>query len=133
MKKQGLAMTSAILGLFMLSNSMSAHHGTNISYDHDRPTKLTGTVTEFAFSNPHAQIYFDVRDDDGNIVHWAGELNSPFRLKSAGWTKETLKPGDAINLTVFPSLYGTPVGLVDRSQPLLANGKVVSGTGEQGE
>ena len=74
-----------------------------------------------------------MRDDEGNVVYWAGELNSPFNLRSVGWTKDTLKPGDVINLTVFPSLYGTPVGVVDRSQPLLANGKVVLGTGEQDE
>ena len=40
-----------------------AHHGTNISYDHDHPITFKATVTEFRFANPHAQIFFDVRDD----------------------------------------------------------------------
>ena len=99
------------------------HHGTNISYDHDKPVSLTGTVTEFAWLNPHAQLYFDVRDSAGNVVHWAGELNSPGVLARSGWNKRTFKAGDQVSLTVFPSKAGTPVGVVDQSKEVMLNGK----------
>jgi hypothetical protein len=104
-----------------------AHHGTNISYDHDKPTTLKGTVTEFVFSNPHAQIYFDVKDDRGSTVHWGGELNSPSNLRRDGWNKDTMKPGDQITVTVFPSKAGTTVGVVDRSKPVNINGRDLPG------
>ena len=38
--------------LVLMSASVFAHHGTNISYDHDKPVTLKGTITEFVFSNP---------------------------------------------------------------------------------
>ena len=112
-----------VAGLLVMSIQALGHHGTNISYNHDKPVTLNGTVTEFVFSNPHAQLYFDVKDARGNVVHWGGELNSPFNLKRDGWTRKQFKPGDQITLTVFPSKAGASVGVVDRSKPLVINGK----------
>jgi hypothetical protein len=122
---------SLTVGLLLFSGRAFTHHGTNISYDHSNPTRLNGVVTEFVWSNPHAQIYFDVEDDQGNVVHWGGELNSPFNLSRAGWNRNTLKPGAEITLSVFPSKAGTPVGVVDRSEPIYLDGELVLGTGEQ--
>jgi hypothetical protein len=83
---------------------------------------LSGTVTEFVWSNPHVFVLFDVKDDKGNVVHWAGEMNSPGVLKAAGWSKTTLKPGDQVTLSVRPNKAGTPVGLLSRTS-LIVNGK----------
>src|SRR5215510_14671616 len=113
---------SGILGL-ALTGSAFAHHGTNVSYDHNKPTMLNGVVTEFVWQNPHVQLYFDVKDQKGNVVHWAGELNSPSVLRTQGWTKRHFKPGDQISLTVFPSKAGASVGVVDRAHPIMSNGK----------
>jgi len=48
----------------MISVVLMLHHGTG-TYDSTKSVTLTGTVTEFAFTNPHAALYFDVRDDKG--------------------------------------------------------------------
>lgn len=100
------------------------HHGTG-TYDSTKSITLSGTVTEFAFTNPHAALYFDVKDDKGKIVKWAIEMNSPGVLARAGWTKRTFKAGDQITITVRPAKAGTPVGLINRAQPVLVNGKQV--------
>ena len=100
------------------------HHGTG-TYDSTKSVTLTGTVTEFAFTNPHAALYFDVKDEKGKIANWAVEMNSPGVLARAGWTKRTFKAGDQITITVRPSKAGTPVGLINRAQPVLVNGKQV--------
>ena len=42
-------------------------------------------------------VLFDVKEATGNVVHWAGEMNSPGVLKNAGWNKNTLKAGDQIH------------------------------------
>jgi uncharacterized protein DUF6152 len=112
------------------SSATFAHHGTNISYDEKKSMTFEGTVTEFRWANPHAQIYFDVKDGKGNVAHWGGELNSPGVLSKAGWTKRTFKAGDTITITLHPSrVEGVTVGLVDRSHPILLNGKEVLGSG----
>lgn len=108
-------MKTKLLVFLLIATPLVAHHGTNISYDHDKPATLSGVVTEFVWQNPHSQVYFDVKAADGTVTHWAGELNSPGVLaRSEKWTRKTLKAGDQIKITLFPSKAGTPVGVVNR-------------------
>src|SRR5215467_6940859 len=79
-----------IIGL-LLSVSMFGHHGTGISYDQTRFVTVTGTVTEFAWKNPHSQLYLDVTDEKGNTVHYAIEMNSPGVMIRQGWTRRQFK------------------------------------------
>lgn len=108
------------MALVIFAAQARAHHG-NAAYDLGNPITLKGTVTEFAWSNPHVQIYFDVRDVKGKIVHWAAETVSPGMLARAGWSKDELKVGDAITITVGPSKNGAPVGYALKF--VLPNGK----------
>jgi hypothetical protein len=111
-----LAVLCAIVVGMMLSSPAWSHHGTNISYDHDNPITVKATVSEFRFSNPHAQIYFDVKDDKGNVQHWNGELTNPSNLMRNGWTKKRseseLPPGTPLTITMAPSKAGTHTGVV---------------------
>jgi len=115
--------TALAAGLLMCG-SVAAHHGTG-TYDSTKSVTLSGVVTEFTFNNPHAALFFDVKDASGKAVNWAIEMNSPGVLRRAGWTKTTFKAGDAITITVRPAKAGTPVGLINRAQPVLVNGKQV--------
>ena len=94
-----------------------AHHGTNISYDRAKAWTAKAVVTEFKYVNPHAQLYFDVTDDKGGVVHWSTELlPNPAQLIRNGWTRkrsvEALKPGTRIVVTVAPSRAGGINGLL---------------------
>src|SRR5689334_22145356 len=77
-------------GGLLVGGPVFAHHGTG-TYDSTKSVTLTGSVTEFAFTNPHAALYFDVKDETGKIVNWAIEMNSPGVLARAGWTKKMFK------------------------------------------
>jgi len=110
------------IGLLLPCCAALAHHG-NAAYDLDKPITLKGTVTEFVWSNPHVQIYFDVKDGKGRIVHWSSETVSPGMLSRAGWSKTELKAGDEITITLGPAKNGAPVGFALRIA--LASGKVL--------
>ncbi len=100
-----------------------AHHGSNISYQLDKTITVTGTVTEWDLVNPHPQIYFDVKNEQGELAHWATELlPTPLMLKNmkSGWSRTTMKPGDQIVLTCNPSK-------VAGAKACLAKGLVVNG------
>ena len=113
-----------VVGLLFIAAPLAAHHGTG-TYDSSKSVTLSGTVTEFSFSNPHAALFFDAKDASGKSVNWAIEMNSPGVLRRAGWTKATFKAGDQITITVRPAKAGTPVGLINRAQPVIVNGKQV--------
>ena len=94
-----------------------AHHGTGVSYDASKPVTMKGTVTEFRYANPHPQLYFDVTDDKGTVVHWSGEFYpNPAQLIQGGWGRKrsdaALQFGTKVTITVAPSRAGTPVGAI---------------------
>jgi hypothetical protein len=117
MQKRFVVALFLILGL-SCSVAMFAHHGTNISYDHSKTLVFKATLTEFRYANPHAQIYFDVKDEKGNLQHWAGELTSPYNLAQGGWTKKRsekeLVPGTELTIELWPSKAGTTAGVVTK-------------------
>jgi len=93
------------LAIVVGSGLAVAHHGTNVSYFQDQKIVLNGTVTEWAFVNPHPQLYFDAKNAQGQMEHWSAELlPTPLMMKnmSVGWTKKTIHPGDQIVLTCNP-------------------------------
>jgi len=98
-----------------------AHHGTSISYEMDKTITVTGTVTEFDFSFPHPSLFFDVKDEKGQVVKWGSEfLPTPPAMRNLGWNKTTIKYGDTVVLGCHPSKSNKPVCAV---QSITINGK----------
>ena len=107
--KPKLALAFLLVGILAVCGTAFAHHG-NVAYQ-DKPIDIkTGTVTKFIWTNPHSFIMFDVANDKGEVEHWAVEAGSPSALSPRGWTKNSVKPGDTINVTVFQARNGNTVG-----------------------
>jgi hypothetical protein len=98
------------MGICAVSIPALAHHGTGVAYDTNNPTVLTGSVTEFKWLNPHAQLFLDVKDSGGTVQHWAVEMNSPGVMTRQGWTRHQFKAGDDVTISVYPSKAGAQVG-----------------------
>jgi hypothetical protein len=123
------ALVILILGLVSVCGPVQAHHG-NAAYDETTPVTIKGTVTEFAWANPHVQIYLDVKDDKGEIKPWSVESLSPGKLLRAGWTKDSVKPGDHVTITLYAAKSGAPVGFLLKL--VFADGREL-GTREAGQ
>jgi hypothetical protein len=108
-KKCMLLLVTAV-GLFAIAPAY-AHHG-SASYDGSKTIVVKGSVTAFNFTNPHVLISVDVKDTSGNVEKWEGELTSPNHLARAGWSKNTLKPGDQVTLTGTPAKSGAPTMII---------------------
>jgi hypothetical protein len=111
---------------FMNPSLMFGHHG-NSDYDLTNQITLHVTVTDFLFINPHSFINFTVKDGRGQAEEWQGELPSPGLLfRRAGWTKDTVKPGDQITVIGSPAKNGSHNMQVKKI--VLANGQEMPGT-----
>lgn len=106
-----------------------AHHG-KATYDETKLAIIMGTVSSFEFSNPHAEIYLDVKDDKGNIEKWMGEGTSPNMLVREGWSRKTIKPGDLITATGHPARSGANSMRIEKI--VLPNGKELTFEGPGG-
>jgi hypothetical protein len=98
-----------------------AHHG-RAGYAEAKTIK--GVVASVEWKNPHVFIIFDVKDDKGNVVRWAGELSSPSTMLAAGMTRTSLKPGDVIEVKGRAGQNGTPVTLISS---IMKDGKAIVG------
>lgn len=108
-----------ILTLVSAVAPLSAHHSWPIS--RDRLVTVKGTVTEFAWANPHPMITLEVQSNDGRMEKWQVGGPAIVRMTKNGWTKTTVKPGDVI--TGIGYQYADGEKIVRLERVVLADGK----------
>ena len=99
----------AAFAVMLLALPASAHHAFAAEYDEKKLVTVSGTVTAFKWTNPHAWLYVDVRDQDGEVTSWGFEMGSPGGLTRRGWTKAELKEGDRVTLDGYAAKDGRNV------------------------
>jgi hypothetical protein len=92
-------LAAATVSLMMAAGIASAHHSTAM-FDMQHTVKITGTVTQFDWTNPHTFIWMEVMNSSGTSESWSVEGMSPNYLSRNGWSRHTLKPGDKIEMEV---------------------------------
>src|SRR5687767_2363479 len=107
MKNKFLVLLSLVVGLLMVPVPISAHHSDAL-FDRSRLIKIKGTVTKYAFINPHVQIYFKVKEANGQFRIWTTQANAPGPMRKEGWSPDTLKPGDEVTVWGFANMDGRP-------------------------
>jgi hypothetical protein len=93
-----LAVVGAGFALLLSAGPAFAHHAFAAEYDAKKPIKLTGMVTKLEWLNPHTWFYIDVKDDSGKVTNWGFEMGSPNTLLRAGWTRNSMNPGDVVTV-----------------------------------
>jgi Family of unknown function (DUF6152) len=97
-RRSAIYLSTVLIALGAFATLALAHHSVSM-YDMEHPTTLKGTVERLEWTNPHGYIYLQVKDEKGQTVEWAVEINSPNFLKHNGWTSTIVKPGDVITVT----------------------------------
>lgn len=100
-----MALGAATAALVMLTslNTSVAHHGVNGQFDLSKTLVVEGTVTRIRFVNPHSYVYFDVTQDNGDIVNWRCELRSGSLLRRKGWNNDMFPKGSKIRVFGSPA------------------------------
>jgi len=99
-----------------------AHHG-SAAFDVGKRVTVKGIVREWLYSNPHCLLRVDVTGEDGKVVPWIAEGQSPSVIFPNGYRKDSFKPGDQVTLTLEPAKNGRPMGRILGA--VLADGKVL--------
>ena len=95
-----IRLLGTLLIFFAVAVPGFAHH----SYIHiDRTTVIAfeATVLDFQWRNPHVYLRIGV-EENGESVEWEIETGSTPILRHSGWSKDSLKLGDVINIRVHP-------------------------------
>jgi hypothetical protein len=107
-------LAALLAALLIVGGVAFAHHG-SAEYKTDKLVVLKqATVTRFLWANPHSLVLFDVKNDNGNVMHWAGEAGSPAAIRLLGWNKNSLRPGDVITVELYPAKFDNAVGRLEK-------------------
>src|SRR5262245_26787346 len=107
---------AAGLGLIVTAVPVAAHHSFAAEYDRDKPITVTGEVTKLLWTNPHARVQVDAKDQNGTTASWDFELGPPTALMRQGWNRNSLKPGQIITVN----------GFLSKDEPHVANARSVT-------
>lgn len=99
-----------LVALILAAPAVLAHHSTSM-YNMATPVTVIGAVKRFEWTNPHAFIYLDVTNEKGEKVEWEIEMMSLNHLRSYGWMRNTVQPGDKISCTGGAAKSGKPAML----------------------
>lgn len=94
---------SAILAgaALAIATPLAAHHSTAM-FEWGKEVELKDAVVEkWEWTNPHTFLYVKVKDANGVERRWAFEGMSPNHLVRYGWGKNSVVPGDKIDLTYY--------------------------------
>jgi len=131
------ALPAALVAIVLSGPVLTAHHGTNISYDRSKQFTTQAVITVFEYRNPHPELHVEFKDGKGTVVKWSLELlPNPAQLIRNGWSRakanEAMKPGTPVMITVAPSKAGGVVGLLLRVTSLSGEELVTGGGGTGG-
>jgi hypothetical protein len=93
--------------LVLVAGGAYAHHSAPVFYKIDERMTVSGTVSEFRFTNPHAILKLEVVAENGEKQQWTAETTSPSILRRRGWSQASFKPGDKVKLEGMPSVDGS--------------------------
>lgn len=111
------------------ANVASAHHSFAM-FDSDHQIRLSGTVSEFRWQNPHIYIHLQAPDAKGKMRDWTIECANPGILNRLGWKFNMIKKDDRITVVVAPLRTGEAGALL--KQVKLADGRVFGNGGPAG-
>lgn len=119
MKKTYFLVFAAVL---LAPDLAHAHHGwAAFVSEPGSEITLKGTVKEFHFVNPHSVVELEVKDRDGQLQVWEGELTSNTNLAARGWGATSIEYKQEISMTGYPAKNGSHAMRITKI--VLSNGK----------
>ena len=92
-----------------LASSAWGHHS-QAQFDFKAVVEVDGTVKDLDWRSPHARLYVDAVDGQGNVVNWNFELPSPMTLMRRGWKRDSLKPGARVTVKAARARHVPAIG-----------------------
>jgi hypothetical protein len=102
-----------------------AHHSFDAEYDSQKTATFTGFVTKLDWSNPHAYVFINTKDESGATKTFQVEMGPPYALTRGGWKRDSVKIGDKITVqgAALAKDGSNRAGSMQTTSMLLANGE----------
>jgi hypothetical protein len=96
--KTTVALVALCVAVLVSAVPVTAHHAFASEFDNTQPLLLQGEFIGMDWVNPHSWVHFEVTLPDGTKDTWSGETGPINQLMRGGWSRDTLKVGDVIQV-----------------------------------
>jgi hypothetical protein len=123
--RQFIRYLRTLLTVILAGTPILAHHVISAKFDPGKTRTLNGSVTYVDWRNPHVHVLMNVREG-ARTVNWAVELESTLDLERSGWSRDSVKPGDAVTVQGIlardgsQQIWGNSVVLTNTRRRVLA-------------
>ena len=93
-----LSVALPAFALIFVGAHASAHHSFAASFTNDEIVR-EGVVNRYVFRNPHVIVFMSVEDESGVQAEWMAEGSAATSLRRAGWSADTIQPGELVRIT----------------------------------
>lgn len=97
------------LALLCSAAPAMAHHSFTMVH-RDRAQLIEGVVSEWHFNSPHAWLYIEAPDANGEMIRWGVEGGAPIHIIRMGVKGDSFKPGEQVRIVMSPLRDGRPAG-----------------------
>ena len=95
-------LTATISRVLALASPSRAHHSA-AAFDTQKDIKVTGSVTQYRYANPHVYLTIQVKKDDGSTASMEIEAGAASVLNGLGFTKTSIAVGDVVTIVGNPA------------------------------
>lgn len=93
-----LFLLSSLVFCLMVSPTSFSHHSFTAEFVADKTATLKGTIKQVWFKNPHVRYLIVIENENGEDETWDARGSPVVWLARKGWTKETIQPGDTVEM-----------------------------------
>ena len=123
--------TMAAAGSILFATGSHAHHSVAVGFDMERRVTVTGKIVDMEWINPHARMFFEVEQENGETQTWIISFTSANNLFRRGWRSTHLPVGATITVSGFPARDGS--NELYAGETRLADGTILFGGNAPGE
>ena len=99
---RSVAVIPPLVFLLALPASTAAHHSA-AAFDTQKDVKVTGSVTQYRYANPHVYLTIQVKKDDGSTATMEIEAGAASVLNGLGFSKTSIAVGDVVTIVGNPA------------------------------
>ena len=137
MNKRSVPAAMGICVLLLAPAGIALAHHSFAMYDQEQVKTLTGRLTRYIPGANHAQLLFELLDEEGNTVLgqdgkpqlWGAETGPAARIAREGVTPDNFPAGTIISLQLNPLRNGKPFGAMPNGSPLIHCGTTLPAGG----
>jgi hypothetical protein len=101
MRRRAFAVVVSGLAVLAAGVPAWAHHSFAAAYDLQQPITVHGVINQVLLRNPHSWFMLDVKNENGQVEHWAFEAGTPSGMIRNGYKPSVIKAGAEVTIKGF--------------------------------